>query len=55
MVVLGIGMWVWACIKTGALVPRPDLGVVEVLGLVTSLLGMGAIRMMEKIKGVASK
>lgn len=53
--VMGISVWVWSCIKTGAIVPRPDLGVVEVLGLVTSLLGMGAIRMMEKIKGVASK
>ena len=53
--VIGMGLWVWACIEAKGLVPRPDLGIMEVLGLVTSLLGMGAIRMMEKIKGVASK
>jgi hypothetical protein len=54
MFVIGISLWVWACIEAKALVPRPDLGVMEILGLVASLLGMSTIRMIEKKNGVAS-
>ena len=55
MFVIGISLWIWACIQAGGLVPRPDLGIMEIMGLVTSLLGMSTIRMMEKMKGVANK
>ena len=53
--VIGMVLWVWACIKAGAIVPRPDLGIMEIIGLVSSMLGMATIRMFEKKAGVASK
>ena len=36
-----------------ALVPRPELGTGEIIGLVISLLGMGSLRTTEKLNGVA--
>jgi hypothetical protein len=53
MAVMGTGLWVWACIEAGALVPRPELGTGEIIGLVISLLGMGSLRTTEKLNGVA--
>ena len=50
---LGTGFWCWACIKAGALVPLPEMGVAEVIGLVMSLLGLGGLRTLEKVKGVS--
>lgn len=50
---LGTGFWCWACIKAGALVPMPEMGIAEVIGLVTALLGMGSLRTFEKSKGIA--
>ena len=53
MAVMGTGLWVWACIEAGSLVPRPELGTGEIIGLVISLLGMGSLRTTEKLNGVA--
>ncbi len=53
MALVGTGLWAWACIQAGAIVPRPEMGIVEIIGLVTSLLGMGTIRTTEKLNGVA--
>jgi hypothetical protein len=53
MAVMGTGLWVWACVEAGALVPRPELGTGEIIGLVISLLGMGSLRTTEKLNGVA--
>jgi len=53
MALVGTGLWVWACIQAGAIVPRPEMGIVEIIGLVTSLLGMGTLRTTEKLNGVA--
>ena len=53
MAVMGTGLWVWACIEAKALVPRPELGTGEIIGLVISLLGMGSLRTTEKLNGVA--
>lgn len=53
MFIIGMGLWIWACLQAGQLVPRPELGVAEIIGLVMSLLGMGALRSLEKVRGVA--
>jgi hypothetical protein len=53
MALVGTGLWAWACIQAGAIVPRPEMGIVEIIGLVTSLLGMGTLRTTEKLNGVA--
>jgi hypothetical protein len=53
--VIGMILWIWACIQAGHIVPRPDLGIMEIIGLVSSMLGMATIRMIEKKAGVASK
>jgi hypothetical protein len=53
MALVGTGLWAWACIQAGAIVPRPEMGIVEIIGLVTSLLGMGSLRTTEKLNGVA--
>lgn len=50
--VVGTALWVWACIQAGTLVPRPEMGIQEVLGLVASLLGLGVLRTVEKRSGV---
>jgi len=52
MFIVGMGLWVWACIQAGALVPRPELGIADILGLVGCLLGVSIPRTIEKIKGV---
>lgn len=52
---VGTGMWVWACFQTTppALVPLPEMGIADILGLVGSLLGMSWMRTQEKKAGVA--
>ncbi len=52
MFIVGMGLWIWACIHAGALVPRPELGIADILGLVGCLLGVSIPRTIEKIKGV---
>lgn len=52
---IGTGMWVWACFQATppTLVPLPEMGIADILGLVGSMLGLSFIRMREKEKGVA--
>ena len=45
-------LWVIQVWTTNTLVPRPDLGVADILGLTFSLLGMSGLRTFEKKKGV---
>jgi len=53
MALVSIGLWIYAVIQSGGVIPpRPDIGVAEVLGLVMSMLGIGTLRTVEKIKGV---
>lgn len=40
---------VWA---TQSLVPRPDLGISDLIGLIASMLGVAGMRTFEKVKGV---
>lgn len=53
MFIIGMGLWVWACLEAGAMVPRPELGVAEIIGLVMAMLGLGGLRTFEKLHGVA--
>jgi hypothetical protein len=53
MALVGTALWAWACIEAGAIVPRPEMGIAEIIGLVMSLLGMGTLRTTEKLNGVA--
>ncbi len=53
MFIIGMGLWVWACLEAGAMVPRPELGVAEIIGLVMAMLGLGGLRTFEKLNGVA--
>jgi hypothetical protein len=50
--IVGNALWVYACMKAETLVPRPEMGIAEILGLVASLLGLGALRTAEKRAGV---
>jgi hypothetical protein len=51
---VGIGLWAYACFKSDTLIPRPDMGVSELLGLITPMLGVSLLRSHEKINGVAT-
>ncbi|MEJ0006651.1 MAG: 3TM-type holin [Steroidobacteraceae bacterium] len=50
--IAGVTMWVIQCYHSGALAPYPDLGVMDLLGLTASLLGMSTLRSVEVQKGV---
>ena len=45
-------LWVITVVKTGQLIPRPDLGIDDLLGLVLSMLGMSTLRTAERFKGI---
>jgi len=48
----GVVMWVIQCYHSGQLAPYPDLGIMDLLGLTGSLLGMSTLRSIEVQKGV---
>lgn len=52
-----LGMFFWCKVAwlSQTLPALPDMGIADIMGLLGSLLGMGSMRMIEKIKGVASK
>ena len=45
---VGACLWVWASIKAGVMVPRPEMGIQDILGLLGALLGLGTLRTYEK-------
>jgi len=51
--IIGEAFWVEACWKAGGLTPRPELGIGDISGLLASLLGIGSLRTVEKLQGVA--
>jgi hypothetical protein len=53
MFIIGMALWIWACLEAGHLVPRPELGIAEIIGLVMAMLGLGGLRTLEKLNGVA--
>ena len=51
--VIGEAFWVEACWRAHDVTPRPELGIGDVTGLLASLLGIGTLRTIEKLQGVA--
>jgi Holin of 3TMs, for gene-transfer release len=51
--IAGVTMWVMQCYQSKSLAPYPDLGVMDLLGLTASLLGMSTLRTLDKRAGVA--
>lgn len=47
------GIWAYQVVHQGSLVPRPDLGITDLLGLVGGMLGLATLRTVEKRSGVA--
>jgi len=47
------GMWVYQCVKSHALVARPDLNISDLVALVTILLGASTQRTIERLQGKA--
>lgn len=52
---VSITVWGYVTFKTGAIQPRPEIGMADVIGLLGSMLGIGAMRSYEKVYGVESK
>jgi hypothetical protein len=46
-------VWAHQCWVTGQLVPRPDLGIMDLIALISVLLGASTQRMLERLKGVS--
>lgn len=45
------GIWAYQVVHTGTMVPRPDLGITDLLGLIGGLLGFGYMRSYDKKNG----
>jgi hypothetical protein len=52
--IVATALWAIQVYHTGSLVPRPDLGVADLLGLCATMLGTATLRTAEKFKGVAA-
>lgn len=48
-------MWIWACVKAGTLVPFPEMPIGDLLTLLGGMLGLGALRTIDKVMGGTSK
>lgn len=53
LAVISNALWVWSCLETKTLVPHPDMGMQDMMGLLGSILGLGGMRSWEKYKGLA--
>lgn len=49
------GLWAYESIQVGHLLPRPEMGIGDLLGLIMPLLGVAGLRSLDKFNGVASK
>lgn len=52
-IITGMTLWVMMVIKGGVMLPLPDVGIADVLGLVLAMLGMSGMRSWEKKHEVA--
>jgi hypothetical protein len=50
---VGMSVWAYMCFNSMTMLPLPEMGVVEIIGLVGTLLGSSWIRSREKEKGIA--
>lgn len=44
-------MWIWACLQARALVPYPEMSLESIMTLLGGILGLGAMRTIEKVMG----
>jgi hypothetical protein len=51
---LGTGLWAWQVIQLGQLIPMPEMGIGDIMGLLGSMLGIGVMRTVEKLGGVTT-
>ena len=51
--VVSLVVWARLCVQTHSLLVRPDLNIADLIGLISSLLGIAGMRTAEKFKGVA--
>ena len=52
---VAVVIWAHQCIISGIIAPRPDLGVTDLIVLLTGMLGLSGMRMNEKLNNVANK
>lgn len=52
MALVSMALWAYACYVAHGLVPKPDIGMAEIMGLILPMLGLGTMRTAEKIAGV---
>lgn len=50
---LGTGLWFYASWSKGELLPMPEMGIQDIIGLVLSLIGVGIMRSYDKKVGTA--
>jgi len=50
--IAAVTLWIIQCVHAHALVSYPDLGIADLVGLTSSLLGMSVLRSVEVQKGV---
>lgn len=48
---IATALWAVQVYQTGFMLPRPDLGIADLLGLVGSMLGMAGLRTKERLEG----
>ncbi len=51
---VGVGLWAYACVSTGTMQPKPDLGITDLLGMIGPMLGISYLRSQDKAAGVAT-
>ena len=44
-------MWIWACLQARSLVPYPEMSLESIMTLLGGILGLGAMRTVEKVMG----
>lgn len=50
-IISGLGLWTYYCLKTGQLIPMPEIGAADIIGLVLTMLGSSGLRTYEKAQG----
>lgn len=48
-------IWAMHCIETNQLVARPDLGIADLIGLMSAMLGIASMRSFDKVKNIATQ
>lgn len=52
---VAVFIWAWQCYTGHTIVPRPDLGIADLIALLTGMLGLSTMRSFDKLKGTETK